>query len=92
MLIRTMPQRPSSAVLLDDAAVYKRTTLGQRELLRRFDDASNAAMRMLARVNGHTQLRQLVELAPDDARELIHVLPDLVERGLVELIDPQRAW
>ncbi len=42
---------------------------------------------MLARVNGYTQLRQLVELAPDDARELIRVLPALVERGLVELLE-----
>lgn len=80
-----MPTNHSRAVLLDDGAVYRRTPLGQRELLRRFDD--DAEMRMLARVNGYTQLRQLVELAPDDARELIRVLPALVERGLVELLE-----
>ena len=43
---------------------------------------------MLARVNGDTQLRRLVELAPDDARELITTLPALFERGLIELLEP----
>ena len=86
-----MPQTFSPAVLLDDGAVFKRTPLGQRELLRQFDDASNAAMRMLARVNGYTELRRLVELAPDDARALMSVLPDLVNRGFIELLNPPGA-
>jgi hypothetical protein len=86
-----MPGTPSTAVLLDDGAVYKRTSLGQRELLRGCDDSSSPAIRILARVNGYTQLRQLVELAPDDARELIRVVPDLVERGLLELVESPRA-
>jgi hypothetical protein len=83
-----MQDAPSRAVLLDDGAVYRRTTLGQRELLRRFDDASSVSMRLLARVNGYTQLRSLVELAPDDAREFAKVIPDLVGRGFLELIAP----
>ena len=87
-VILTMIKMPSRASLLDDGAVYKRTDLGQRELLRHFDDTSSAAMRMLARVNGYTQLRQLIELAPDDAHALTKVLPELVERGFVELLDP----
>ena len=78
----------SRAELLDDAAVYRRTTLGQRELLRRFDDASSVAMRLLARVNGYTQLRSLVELSPDDARFFAAVIPELVGRGFLELIRP----
>ena len=84
-----MIKTPSRASLLDDGAVYKRTDLGQRELLRHFDDASSVVMRILARVNGYTQLRQLIELAPDDAHALTRVLPDLVQRGLVELLDPK---
>ena len=79
-----MPLIPSRAVLLDDGAVFRRTKLGQRELLRCFDEG--AEMRLLARVNGYTQLRQLVELAPDDAGELIRALPALFERGLIELL------
>lgn len=43
---------------------------------------------MLARVNGYTPLRQLVEMAPDDAREVITALPALFERGLIELLEP----
>ncbi len=83
-----MTKPASRAVLLEDGAVYRRTVLGQRELLRHFDDTSDAAMRILARVNGYTPLRQLIELAPDDARELIRVLPELVDRGFIELLDP----
>jgi hypothetical protein len=83
-----MPQKFLPAVLLDDGSVYKRTTLGQRELLRQFNDGSDPAMRILARVNGYTALRQLVEQAPSDARGLIQVLPDLMARGLIELLNP----
>ena len=80
-----MPKTLSRAALLDDGAVFRRTPLGQRELLRRFDDG--AEMRLLARVNGYTRLRQLVELAPDDARELTRLLPELFDRGLIELLE-----
>ncbi len=90
-LIRKMPRIHSPAVLLDDGAVYKRTSFGQRELLRGFDESAGPAMRMLARVNGYTPLRQLIELAPEDARDLVRVLPELVERGLLELTDPSQA-
>ena len=45
-------------------------------------------MRLLARVNGYTQLRSLVELATEDARYFAAVIPELVERGFLELIEP----
>ena len=79
------------AVLLDDNAIYKRTVLGQQHLLRVYDDSPNVEMRFLARVNGFTPLRQLIELAPADARDCISVVPRLVDRGLVELLDPKAA-
>ena len=49
-------------------------------------------MLALARVNGYAQLRQLVELAANDAQELSRALPDLLKRGLVELLDPPGSF
>ena len=86
-----MPETSDPAVLLEDGVIYKRTARGQRALVRGFDDSSSVELRVLARVNGYTQLRQLIELAPDDARELARVLPRLYELGLVELVDPRRG-
>jgi hypothetical protein len=88
---RMMTAFDSLAELFADGAVYRRTTLGQRELLRRFDDASNAALRLLARFNGFTDIRQLVELAPDDAREMASVLPDLLRQGWIEPVRSEAA-
>ena len=57
-----------------------------RKFLRAFGDPSETCLRLFARVNAYTELRRLIELAPRDAAELIGVLPDLIDRGLIELL------
>jgi hypothetical protein len=78
---------PTRAELLSDSAVYRRTLRGQRELLRADDFSASPALRVLARINGFTDLRRLIDLAPGDARELAASLERLLDDGLVELVD-----
>ena len=82
-------ERPtkSSAELMSDSAIYRRTTLGQRELLRAPDPAGTPALRLLARLNGYTDLRRLIDLAPGDNRELAQAIEKLFNEGLIELVD-----
>ena len=79
---------PSAADLLSDSAVYKRTPRGQRELLRVDDPAATPALRLLSRVNGYTELRRLIDLAPGDAASFAHAIPKLLDDHLIELVDP----
>ncbi len=85
----SVPARPtkSSAELMSDSAIYRRTTQGQRELLRAADPSATAALRLLARLNGYTDLRRLIDLAPGDARELGKAIEQLFTNGLIELVD-----
>ena len=77
----------SSAELMSDSAIYRRTTQGQRELLRAPDPAATPALRLLARLNGYTDLRRLIDMAPGDARELGKAIEQLFNDGLIELVD-----
>ena len=77
----------SSAELMSDSAIYRRTTRGQRELLRVPDPSATPALRLLARLNGYTDLRRLIDLAPGDARELGKAIEQLFNDGLIELVD-----
>ena len=82
-------QRPtkSSAELMSDSAIYRRTSQGQRELLRALDPSATPSLRILARFNGYTDLRRLIDLAPGDARELGRAIAQLFNEGLIELVD-----
>lgn len=77
----------SSAELMSDSAIYRRTALGQRELLRAPDPSATPALRLLARINGYTDLRRLVDLAPADSRHLAKAIEKLFSEGLIELVD-----
>jgi len=82
-------ERPArtSAELMSDSAIYKRTTRGQRELLRAENPSATPALRLLARLNGYTDLRRLVDLSPADARETPKAVVWLYNEGLIELVD-----
>ena len=75
------------AELMSDSAIYRRTALGQRELLRAADPSATPALRLLARLNGYTDLRRLIDLAPGDAREMSKAIQQLFGEGLIELVD-----
>lgn len=79
-------EMPSRAELLSDSATYQRTVRGQRKLLQADDFAASPRMRVLARVNGYTDLRGLVELSPDEAGTLAAAVEQLVAEGLIELV------
>lgn len=83
--------RPSRAVLLEDAAVYQRTPLGQRKLLNSTDWTHSPQLRFLARVNGFTNLRTLVELEPDSTNGIAGAILELVEDGFIELVGQPEA-
>jgi hypothetical protein len=72
---------------MSDSAIYRRTALGQRELLRAPDPSATVALRLLARVNGYADLRRLVDLSPADAREMPGAITALFAEGLIELVD-----
>ena len=78
------------AELLSDTAVYRRTRQGQRALLNTRDGMATTSIRILARVNGYTELRRLIDLAPDEAHAIGAAIVELVERGLIELCNPDR--
>ena len=72
---------------MSDSAIYRRTPKGQRELLRSEDPSSKPAMRVLARLNGYTDLRRLIDLAPGEAREMAKAIATLFNDGMIELVD-----
>jgi hypothetical protein len=77
---------PLNAEMFSDEAVYRRTTLGQRELLRSGGTLSTPGLRVLTRVNGFTDLRSLVELAPADVGAIAQAIRELVSQNLIELV------
>jgi len=77
----------SSAELMSDSAIYRRTARGQRELLRAADPSATPALRLLARFNGYTDLRRLVDLAPGDAGAMASAITQLFGDGLIELVE-----
>ena len=78
----------SRAELMSDSAIYRRTSRGQKALLRADDLAASPALRLLARLNGYTDLRRLIDLAPGDARDLPRAIQALFDAGLIELVEP----
>ena len=74
--------------LLSDDAVYRRTRRGQRRLLACDDPSSSPALQVLARVNGYTNLRGLVEMAPAEARDIARSVRELFAAELIELVPP----
>ena len=76
---------------MSDAAVYKRTRAGERELVRARDIGATARLRMLARVNGFTDLRRLIDLSPIEGPEIAHAIRQLFDDGLIELVDDEAA-
>jgi hypothetical protein len=81
-----MPLTSSPAELLQDSAIYRRTALGQRELLNAGDDHASPTMHLLARVNGCTDLRRLIDLAPEQASSMAGAILELVKRKLIDRV------
>ncbi len=81
------PHPRSIAELMSDSAIYQRTSSGQRALLRAPDPGATPALRLLARFNGYTDLRRLIDLAPADASEMARAIGQLFEDGLIEMVD-----
>jgi hypothetical protein len=79
-------EQSSRAELLSDSAVYRRTVRGQRELLSSHD-LDSPASRMLARVNGYTDLRALFDLALDEDPDMAAAFEELIDGGFVERVD-----
>ena len=77
----------SAAELMSDSAIYRRTPRGQRQLMRAEDPAATPALRLLARFNGYTDLRRLIDLSPGDVRTLAKAIEQLFNDGLIELVD-----
>ena len=77
----------SSAELMSDSAIYRRTARGQRELLRAEDPSATPGLRLLSRLNGYTDLRRLVDLAPGDALGMARAIEQLFDDGLIDLVD-----
>lgn len=75
--------RPSRAVILSDEVIYQRSLLGQRELLRR-GNSDELTQHLLARVNGFTPLRRLLDLSSEDPSAIGRAVEKLFEAGLIE--------
>lgn len=75
------------AELMSDSAIYRRTQRGQRALLRADDATTSPALRLLARFNGYTDLRRLIELAPAESVGMARALGELFDEGLIEMVD-----
>ena len=73
--------------LVSDSAVYRRTQQGQRRLICAEGSSETLELRVLARVNGFTNLRQLVDLAPQDAMQIGHAIQRLVQHGFIEFVE-----
>jgi hypothetical protein len=76
----------SRAELLSDTAVYRRTVHGRHEMGRQGQLGRDSAARVLALVDGYTDLRRLVDLAPDDASSIGRSILELMERGFIECV------
>jgi hypothetical protein len=75
---------PDPAELLDDQAVYRRTSAGQRELTDRHSRLSALERRFLGAVTGHTPLRVLLDLGLDGPG-IGDAILSLAAHGLVRL-------
>jgi hypothetical protein len=82
----TVHRHLSSSELLSDEAVYRRTRRGQRALLAADELSNEPMLRILARVNGYTNLRSLVEMAPGEAGAIARAVRQLFADDLIELV------
>ena len=76
----------SASVLLSDDAVYIRTRRGQAALVAADDASKDPSLRLLAQVNGFTNLRTLVEMAPNDTRAIGSSILKLFAAELIQLV------
>lgn len=74
------------AQALSDEAIYRRTDLGQRELIRLGEERLSMSGRILARINGYTDLRRLIDLSPEDPQVIGTAVLDLLGRKLIEKV------
>ena len=69
---------------LTDSAVLRWTPNGQQELMREARALPDTALRLLARVNGFTELQVFIRLGPEDGSALLPAAEHLLNLGLVE--------
>lgn len=74
------------AEALSDGSIYRRTELGQRELIRFGEERLSVTGRILARINGYTDLRRLIDLSPEAPEAIGTAVLDLLGRKLIERI------
>ena len=72
---------------LSDDIIYRRTQQGQQAILRLTFDTPTLAERVLARVNGFTDLRRLIDLSPESSVEIGSAVRELLERGLITPVE-----
>jgi len=85
-VLEEMNASSTPAATSGDSAIYQRTTRGQLELLKADDPAASPTLRLLARVNGYTELRRLLELAPGEATAFVAAADRLLEQGFIEAV------
>jgi hypothetical protein len=78
---------PVPAQLPMESAVYQRTEIGQRALLRAADFSASPKLRLLARLNGFTHLRYFLDLASEESATLVRAIDDLLREGLIERVE-----
>lgn len=81
-----MSHRPAPA--FDDDTVYRRTDKGRAALLALPATLSEASAGLLARVNGFTALRTLLDQDGDHAAEVAEAIHALLQGQLIEVVPP----
>jgi hypothetical protein len=72
----------------DDETVYRRTDRGRAALLSRPDHLSHPALGFLARVNGFTDLRTLLDQDGGSGAHAALVIESLLQQRLIEVVPP----
>lgn len=72
----------------DDETVYRRTQKGRVALLGQASSLSHQALGFLARVNGFTQLRTLLDQDGDAGPQLVPTIEALLRQQLIEVVPP----
>lgn len=80
----------TTAKLLDDQAVYRRTVAGQLELIDSRTRLSRLERRVLSVVTGYTPLRVLLDMGLDE-QGVGEAILTLVDRKLMRLRDPRET-
>jgi hypothetical protein len=69
---------------MDDAAVYRRTAAGEREVIYDGRGLAPTARRLLLLVNGETPLRHLLDMLEQYDAQMGKSVLQLVDEGLIE--------